>query len=312
MKATDILTREEIRGYTERSDLAGAWLVLFNWLFIAAIFALAVTWTNPVTILLAIILLGGRQLGLAVLMHEAGHKTLFRSNTLNRWVGQWLCAYPVLGDVDAYGASHREHHRRAGTEQDPDLPNYRNYPVSKASFRRKITRDLTGQTGLLLIRSVFGRGKGRNLMLREGESTNAEIRGLAVNAVMLAIMLALGIGAFYLLWVVAYFTAYPLIARIRQVAEHGNVPDLYDLDPRNNTRTTYANPVERMIFCPNHVNYHLEHHLLASVPAHKLPGLHRTLKSRGFYDGHEDSLASGYLDVIRRAVPELGGGAQPA
>jgi fatty acid desaturase len=67
-----------------------------------------------------------------------------------------------------------------------------------------------------------------------------------------------------------------------------------------------------MIFCPNHVNYHLEHHLLASVPAHKLPALHRTLKARGFYAGHENALASGYLDVIRRAVPELGRGAQPA
>ncbi len=312
MKATDILSRDEIRAFTERSDLAGAWLVLFNWLFIAAIFAAVATWTNPITILLAILLLGGRQLGLAVLMHEAGHKTLFRSNALNHWVGQWLCAYPVLGDVDAYGASHREHHRHAGTEADPDLPNYRSYPVSKASFRRKITRDLTGQTGLQLISSVFGTGRGRNLMLREGESTNAELRGLGVNAAMLVIMLLLGVGAYYLLWVIAYFTAYPLIARIRQVAEHGNVPDLYDLDPRNNTRTTYANPLERMIFCPNHVNYHLEHHLLASVPAHKLPALHRTLKARGFYDGHERALASSYLDVIRRAVPELGGGAQPA
>lgn len=312
MKATDILSRDEIRAFTERSDLAGAWLVLFNWLFIAAIFAAVVTWTNPLTILLAILLLGGRQLGLAVLMHEAGHKTLFRSNALNHWVGQWLCAYPVLGDVDAYGASHREHHRHAGTAADPDLPNYRNYPVSKASFRRKITRDLTGQTGLQLVRSVFGAGGGRNLMLREGESTHAELRGLAVNAVMLAIMLLLGVGVYYLLWVVAYFTAYPLIARIRQVAEHGNVPDLYDLDPRNNTRTTHANPLERMIFCPNHVNYHLEHHLLASVPAHKLPALHRTLKARGFYDGHERSIARSYIDVIRRAVPELGGGPQPA
>jgi fatty acid desaturase len=312
VKATDILSREEIRVFTERSDLAGAWLVLFNWLFISAIFTAVVVWTNLATILLAIMLLGGRQLGLAVLMHEAGHKTLFRSDALNHWVGQWLCAYPVLGDVDAYGASHRQHHRFAGTEQDPDLPNYRNYPVSKASFRRKITRDITGQTGLLLIRSMFGRGTGRNLMLREGESTNSEIRGLAVNGVMFALMLALGVGAFYLLWVVAYFTAYPLIARIRQVAEHGNVPDLYDPDPRKNTRTTRANPFERMIFCPNKVNYHLEHHLLASVPAHKLPSLHRTLKARGFYDGHQDALASSYLDVIRRVVPELSGGAQPA
>jgi fatty acid desaturase len=306
MKASDYLSKDELKYFTERSDLWGWWLVLFNWATIIVVFALAITWTNPLTLLATVILLGGRQLSLAVLMHEAGHKTLFRSPRLNEVIGQWLCAYPVLGDVDAYGASHREHHRHAGTENDPDLPNYRSYPVSKASFRRKLKRDLTGQTGLILIRMLFG-GQGRNLMLREGEKTNSERKGLLVNLLMFSVMLAAGVGAFYLLWVLAYLFIYPLIARIRQVAEHGNVPDLYDLDPRLNTRTTYANPLERLLFCPNHVNYHLEHHLLASVPCHRLPELHRVLKQKGFYDGYEDDIASGYLDVIRRAVPEYAG-----
>ncbi len=142
-------------------------------------------------------------------------------------------------------------------------------------------------------------------MLREGETTRSELKGVLVNAAMFMLMLLAGVGIYYLLWVVAYVTTYPLIARIRQVAEHGNVPDLYDPDPRKNTRTTYANPLERMIFCPNQVNYHLEHHLLASVPAHRLKSFHQLLLRRGFYIGHEDALASSYLDVIRRAVPEF-------
>ena len=161
------------------------------------------------------------------------------------------------------------------------------------------------------MRMLLG-GQGRNLMLREGEKTNSERKGLLVNLLMLVVMLALGIAWFYLLWVVAYLVMYPLIARIRQVAEHGNVPDLHDLDPRLNTRTTYANPLERLIFCPNHVNYHLEHHLLASVPCHRLPELHRVLKQKGFYDGYESYIASSYLDVIRRAVPEYAAGPRAA
>ena len=111
-----------------------------------------------------------------------------------------------------------------------------------------------------------------------------------INAANYRLLLLLaGVGELYLLWVVAYLVAYPFIARVRQVAEHGNVPDLYNLDPRLNTRTTIPNWVERMIFCPNHVNYHVEHHLLA----------------RGFYEGREDTLARGYWDVIKRAVPQL-------
>lgn len=304
MRASDFLSKEEIQSFTQRSNFHGFWSIFFNWAMIVAIFAVVIAWSNPLTWLLGVLFLGGRQLGLAVLMHEAGHKTLFKTDRLNERVGQWLCAYPVLGDVNAYGASHRVHHRFAGTDEDPDLPNYQNYPVTRTSFLRKIKRDLTGQTGMLLIRSVFG-GKGRNLMLREGESTHSEWRGLAVNLLLFLVMLASGVGAYYALWAIAYVTTYPLIARIRQVAEHGNVPDLYDQDPRMNTRTTCANPLERLIFCPNQVNYHIEHHLLASVPAHKLKSLHQLLLQRGFYVGHESAIASSYLAVIRRAVPEF-------
>ena len=112
-------------------------------------------------------------------------------------------------------------------------------------------------------------------------------------------------GQFYALWVIAYLTSYPLIARIRQVAEHGNVPDLFSPDPRLNTRTTLPNWLERLVLCPNHVNYHVEHHLLASVPSHRLGALHRLLVHKGFYRGHEDTLARGYWDVLKRVVPEL-------
>ncbi len=308
MKASDYLSSDELKYFTGRSDVAGAWMVLFNWLFIAAIFAGVALWTNPLTVVLGILLLGGRQMGLAVLMHDAGHRTLFRSRHLNDWIGQWLCAYPILGDCDAYGRSHREHHRTAGTEQDPDLPNYRAYPVSLASFKRKIRRDLTGRTGIKLVAGLLG-GASRSIMMRQGEKTGAVKQGLLINLALFGALLICGVGELYLLWVVAYLTTYPLIARIRQVAEHGSVPDLYDLDPRLNTRTTLPGLLERAVLCPNYVNYHVEHHFLASVPAHKLKALHRALRQRGFYEGYEHTLARGYWDVLKRAVPELGGSA---
>ncbi len=304
IKASDYLTADELRSFTQRSDAMGFVLVVGAWLSIALVFALVAVWPNPVTVLLAILLLGGRQLGLAVLMHEAGHKTLFRSPALNAVVGQWLAAYPVLGDCDAYGASHREHHRLAGTDTDPDLPNYRAYPISAQSFKRKLFRDVTGQTGLKLVAALFS-GAGNRIMMRDGEGTGALRQGLIANAVLFAVLWALGHPALYLLWIAAYLTSYPLVARIRQVAEHGNVPSLYEADPRGNTRTTRANLLERLVLCPNHVNYHIEHHLLPSAPCWRLPSLHRTLQARGFYAEHPSSIANGYWDVIKRAVPDF-------
>jgi fatty acid desaturase len=119
-----------------------------------------------------------------------------------------------------------------------------------------------------------------------------------MNALMFAVCWAAGRPWLYLLWPAAYLTTYMLYSRIRNAAEHAVVPDLYDPDPLRHTRTTYARWWERLTVAPNRVNYHLEHHLLPTVPPYRLPALHATLKARGAYDGAD--LAPGYLDVIRR------------
>ena len=75
MRISDYLSREQVAYFTGKSDLQAWRLVLGNWLAIAAIFALVAAWPNPLTIVLAIVMLAGRQLGLSVLMHECGHRT---------------------------------------------------------------------------------------------------------------------------------------------------------------------------------------------------------------------------------------------
>ena len=75
MKISDYLSKDEINRFTAKSDFHGWRLVLGNWLGIAAIFAVVAVYPNPATVVLAIVLLGGRQLGLAVLMHECGHRS---------------------------------------------------------------------------------------------------------------------------------------------------------------------------------------------------------------------------------------------
>ena len=46
-------------------------------------------------------------------------------------------------------------------------------------------------------------------------------------------------------------------------------------DDLRNTRTTLARWWERLLIAPNRVNYHLEHHLLMTVPHYNLPRMHR-------------------------------------
>ena len=299
MKISDYLTRDEVSRFTAKSDVHAWRLVLANWLAIAAIFAVVGAYPNPVTIVLGVVLLAGRQLGLSVLMHECGHRTLFRTAWLNDVIGQWLCALPVMNDQPAYARGHLEHHRSAGTHDDPDLPNYQAYPVSRVSFRRKVVRDLTGQTGIKFL-GYIARGASGAISRERRESATPFLQQVLVQGILFLALYLAGIGWTYSLWALAYLTVFMLIIRIRQVAEHAAVPDLFDPDPRMNTRTVDAPWWQRLLFAPNGVNFHMEHHFMASVPCYRLGSLRRHLRARGALDGVPEY--SGYGQVLRHAV----------
>ncbi len=299
MKVSDYLTREDVRYFTSKSDWRAAFLVLANWFFIAAILATAAAYPNPLVLLLAIVLLAGRQLGLSVLMHDCGHHTLFKTQWLNDVVGQWLCALPVMNDQPSYAKGHLHHHRKSGSHEDPDLPNYQAYPISSESFRRKVIRDLTGQTGFKLV-SFIVKGASGIIATEKRESALPFLQQIGVQLALFGMLWACGIGWTYLLWVVAFMTVFMLVVRIRQVAEHAAVPDLFDPDVRANTRTVDAPWWQRMIFAPNGVNYHMEHHFMASVPCYRLGELREHLRKQGALDAVP--VFSGYGDVLRHAV----------
>jgi hypothetical protein len=140
------LTADEIGRLRRKSDVVGALLVLHAWAVIVGAWALFVLWPNPLTFLAAVMIVGGRQLGVAILMHDAAHGLLFRNRRVNDWVGEWLCAYPVGADMALYRPYHLTHHRLTQQPDDPDLTLSAPFPITRASLRRKLVRDLTGRT----------------------------------------------------------------------------------------------------------------------------------------------------------------------
>ena len=128
---------------TRRSQWRGLFMVAHAWALIAGATALVAIWPNPVTWLLAVMMTGGRQLGLAILMHEASHGTLHPNPRINAVVGEYLCAAPVGADLALYRPYHLTHHRYTQQDEDPDLGLTRPFPTTRASLRRKFIRDLT-------------------------------------------------------------------------------------------------------------------------------------------------------------------------
>jgi fatty acid desaturase len=296
----DALTRAEIQQLRQMNDWYSWVSVITNWGLVFASFALVASVPNPLTILFALAVIGTRQLGLSVLMHEAAHRTLFKNRTLNDVAGNWLCAYPVWSDIGPYRRYHLQHHAKNWTSEDPDMNLAMPFPVTWASMRRKIGRDLSGQTAWKRVQYVLKRDLGGlNIQQFGGNDSWRNLRGVAItNLVLLAVLAASGHPALYLLWLGAWFTTHHLVVRLRSIAEHAMIPD--PNDPLRNTRTTVARWWERLLIAPNYVNYHLEHHLIMTVPHYNLPRMHRLLRERGVLEGA--CVAQGYLGVLRLAA----------
>lgn len=312
-------TPDEIKRLSQRSDLMGAWLVLHAWALIAGAMALFVWLPNPLTFLVAVMVIGGRQLGLAILMHDAAHGLLFKTRRLNEFAGQWLCAFPVGTDLHLYRPYHLKHHRHTQQADDPDLVLSAPFPISRTSLKRKIWRDITGNTGYTRRKQQIAATWGEPGLSWSERWSRLQEGGLIgffiTNALLWAAMAAIGLWWLYpALWLLPLLTWYQLVSRIRNIAEHAVVPD--NDDPLRNTRTTYANPLARLLLAPYWVNYHLEHHLLLSLPCWKLPAAHRLLLAKDLRDQME--VQAGYLDVLKLAASAVGnsgggsGGAKPA
>jgi fatty acid desaturase len=312
-RARDVLSREEIRELTRTSDWAGARAVIGTWLMIAALFAVVARWPHPVVIVLAVVMLGGRQLALAVMMHDAAHGSLFRTRFLNDVVADLLCARPVGADVARYRKHHLGHHAHTGTERDPDLGLASAFPVTRASLARKLARDVSGISGLRRLLGLvlmdaellsYNVGGDTRALPRRGVVTH--LRALArngsgalvTNALLLGALALTGHAWLYAVWVVANLTTYGLFLRIRSIAEHACMER--SADPLRNTRTTQANLLARLTVAPLNVSHHLEHHLLPTVPYFRLPALGEALRERGAMPG--SSTAPGYVAVLRGAV----------
>lgn len=298
-KPNELLSAEERLALMQSSDLVGLWLVAQTWGLVFILLGLAALFPGPLTAIIVLVFLPGRQLGLAVLMHEAGHGSLFATPALNRVVGQWFCALPTLGDLPSYAAGHLEHHRKAGTRDDPDLVNYAAYPIKNKSFGRKVFRDLTGQTGFKLLISLVRGGAG-NMNRAQGQGRALLFKQILVQGLLFLALFALGWGWTWLLWFATFMTTYMLVIRLRQIAEHGAVPNLYDLDPRENTRTVEAPYWQRFLMAPHSVNFHLEHHFMAAVPCYRLADLRRLLRARGYFD--HTPVSPGYGTVFKSVL----------
>ena len=303
IRPLDLFSREEWEHVSRRSDLTGLGTVVHCWLVIGLAMAAAI-W-QPWLIILAVPIIGARQLGLAVLMHEAAHGGLARNKSVNDFFGHWLSGAPIGGSLKAYRPYHLQHHKYAQQSEDPDLVLSAPFPITATSLRRKIIRDLTGQTFVKQRYNQFSNALGFNI--RPGKSAGNRMqaaREAALPYLITNILLLVGLTllghwwAFFVLWLLPMATWNMMVTRLRNIAEHAVVPD--HNDPMRHARTTHTNLLERIFIAPYWVNYHCEHHMFMHLPFYRLAEAHKLLQKKGISEHME--VQDGYWGVLKSAA----------
>jgi fatty acid desaturase len=243
---------------------------------------LAIRLDNPFAWVAAFLLMGRAHAQFAALMHEAAHRLLFRNRKVNDWVGRWLLGFPALTPIDLYRRGHMNHHRDEFGPNEPDIPLYRGYPISRDSLRRKLVRDATGQTGWKLLKGLVRGVASSEPAIRKQARTI-----VAVQLALFAIGIAVGHPWVYpLLWLLPHLTVWRVINRLRSIAEHGGMER--SPDRRNTTHSVRQSVWCRFALVPYRIGWHLAHHVDSGIPMNNLPRYHRALVESGYVvDGLE-------------------------
>ncbi len=298
VKPEQFFTPDEWRGLAARSSWKGLALLLHCWVVIGAAIAIGVAW--PLAIPLMVMMVGTRQLGLFILMHDAAHGILHPNRQINDLAALWFGG----SELNTYRPYHLQHHRFVQQTEDPDLVLSAPFPVSSQSLRRKILRDLTGQTffkqrfGMLVTRLKAPPPDQSRWAVLALELKTQRVFFIC-NGLGLALFSVAGLWwAWVLMWLLPMATWLPLVSRLRNIAEHALIVQ-NSTDPLRHARTTHANLLERVFVAPYWVNYHCEHHMFTQIPCWNLRSAHRVLASKGITARME--IQPGYATVLRIA-----------
>lgn len=237
-----------------------------------AIVAAAIWLSHPLAWAAAFVLMGRTYARFASLGHEAVHRTLLPNKALNDWIGRWILSYPTWVPFEDYRRAHIAHHRDEMGPEEPDVPLYAHYPITRASLRRKLLRDATGRTGWKLFRGLI-RG------VRKRRPT--AIRIVICQVPILAAFTLIGRPELYLfLWWLPHLTVWRVINRLRAIAEHGGLT--CSSDRRETTHDVGQSRLASFWIVPFNIGYHLAHHVDMGVSCWQLPRLQEELVASGW------------------------------
>ncbi|PPR49548.1 MAG: hypothetical protein CFH15_01155 [Alphaproteobacteria bacterium MarineAlpha5_Bin5] len=285
-KLKPFLQRDNISGLTHLSIHLG--LILFSGILISIS-------SNIFIKILVMIAHGSFIAFLYAGLHECIHKSAFKNKKLNEFVGYFI-GFVLMRSFLNGRYRHMAHHTYTQhPEKDPDKVDF---PSSYLEYFKHVT---SFSVWTRILENLFRHSFGKINDSEKNYIPHSEIRSLVFES---RIML---IGYFFILLFSIYFSStffliYWLIPRILgepflrlvRMVEHTGKDETADMI--HNTRTSFPSAFLKFLYW--NMPYHIEHHLYASVPFHKLPKFHKIIKPHT--DEVEPSILSVHFEILKQ------------
>ena len=214
--------------------------------------------SNPVTWLVALLVIGNRQHALAILGHDGTHFTLSHDRKLNDFLTNFFAFWPVGLTVSGYRALHFKHHKHTGTEHDPELGHKRSrspqwdLPAKPARILKYAALDIVGGSfpDYVII-----------LKYSKPDKRSEYLPLLCFHALAIVLLAASGLWWAGLLWYAGLVTTFMMSFRLRLWLEHQGTPETHRL---------HLNFWQAPLLAPHNSWMHWEHHTWPTIPYHRL------------------------------------------
>ncbi len=228
------------------------------------------------------------------LQHECTHKTPFRTEWLNEWVGRCV-GLVIVQPFLWFRYFHYAHHRYTNDpKRDPELVGFskprtvREYVLFVLAIRYSLSK-------LTLLRNhALGDITDDYVPQLARTKLRTEARVMLGIYVVLCLITVMFLPVLVWVWLVPLLLGFPFL-KLYHLAEHGLCPMIDN--KFINTRTVHARPL--VLFLTWNMPYHIEHHLLPSVPFHQLPALHLLVRQ------HLQQTSGSYTSFTRQYARTL-------
>lgn len=283
----------------------GRWLLqcAVIWASIAVFITAAELADHWLVSVLAVLLVGSRQLALGYLMHDQAHHSAFRFRG-GDILANALAAYPLLVlTTEKYAQVHLSHHRHYFTDQDPDFvrkngPQW-TYPQSRGQLLTTFARELLG---LNLIRLIKGKTAGSDTPYQRLGRIPAWVRPAYYLAWAVILTVVGGWTTFLIYWLLPLLTVTQAFLRWAAVCEHQY--GVEDGRVEDTTPLIILPWWQKLLLSDLNFGMHVYHHYYPAVPFCDLPKVHRVFEREGLV--HADRVYYGYGGILRAVTARRG------